>query len=193
MYVIIITDGEPTRDLAADTYIKALPDIGAPFDVNGKDNYLAALAGWMHTHDLHSTLSGDQSATIFTIGFGQTAIDDAGELLREAADLGGGQYYPAKDPSALLASLQAALTNILEVNTSFTAPSVASNNFDRTETLDSVYYAMFVPDHGARWQGNLKKLKVTNGKQVDRTGAEAIDDSGNISKDAPSLVGVRKE
>jgi len=187
VYVIIITDGEPTRDLAADTYIKALPDIGAPFDVNGTDNYLAALAGWMHTHDLHSTLPDDQSATIFTIGFGQTAIDDAGELLREAADLGGGQYYPAKDPSALLASLQAALTNILEVNTSFTAPSVASNNFDRTETLDSVYYAMFVPDHGARWQGNLKKLKVTNGKQVDRTGAAAIDDSGNISKDAKTF------
>jgi len=187
VYVIIITDGEPTQDLAADTYIKALPDIGLPFDVNGTDNYLAALAGWMHTHDLHSTLPDVQSATLFTIGFGQDAIDDAGALLLEAANLGGGQYYPAKDPSALLASLQSALTNILEVNTSFTAPSVASNNFDRTETLDSVYYAMFVPDHGARWQGNLKKLKVTDGKQVDRTGAAAIDDNGNISKDAKTF------
>jgi type IV pilus assembly protein PilY1 len=187
VYVIIITDGEPTRDLAADSYIRSLPDIGLPFDVNGTDNYLAALAGWMHTHDLHSTLPDVQSATLFTIGFGQDAIDDAGELLREAARLGGGQYYPARDPSALLASLQAALTNILEVNTSFTAPSVASNNFDRTETLDSVYYAMFVPDHGARWQGNLKKLKVTNGKQVDRVGVAAIDDNGNISKDAKTF------
>jgi type IV pilus assembly protein PilY1 len=187
VYVIIITDGEPTRDLAANAYIQGLPDIGLPFDVNGTDNYLAALAGWMHTHDLHTTLPDDQSATIFTIGFGQDAIDDAGDLLRETADLGGGQYYPAKDPSALLASLQAALTNILEVNTSFTAPSVASNNFDRTETLDSVYYAMFVPDHGARWQGNLKKLKVTDSKQVDRTGAAAIDDNGNISKDAKTF------
>ncbi len=187
VYVIIITDGEPTRDLAADTYISGLPDIAAPFDVNGTDNYLAALAGWMHTHDLHSTLPDVQSATVFTIGFGQDAIDDAGALLREAADLGGGQYYPARDPSALLASLQAALTNILEVNTSFTAPSVASNNFDRTETLDSVYYAMFVPDHGARWQGNLKKLKVTDGQQVDRVGAAAIDENGNISKDAKTF------
>jgi type IV pilus assembly protein PilY1 len=187
VYVIIITDGEPTRDLAANTYIQNLPGIGAPFEVSGTNNYLAALAGWMHTHDLHSTLPDVQSATLFTIGFGQDAIDDAGELLREAASLGGGQYYPARDPSALLASLQAALTNILEVNTSFTAPSVASNNFDRTETLDSVYYAMFVPDHGARWQGNLKKLKVTDGQQVDRTGAAAIDDNGNISKDAKTF------
>ncbi|TWX50667.1 pilus assembly protein [Colwellia hornerae] len=187
VYVIMITDGEPTRDLAANTYIQSLPDIGLPFDVNGTNNYLAALAGWMHTHDLHSTLPDVQSATLFTIGFGQDAIDDAGALLREAANLGGGQYYPAKDPSALLSSLQSALTNILEVNTSFTAPSVASNNFDRTETLDSVYYAMFVPDHGARWQGNLKKLKVTDGQQVDRTGAAAIDNNGNISKDAKTF------
>ncbi|MBA6362179.1 rRNA (guanine-N1)-methyltransferase [Colwellia sp. BRX8-4] len=187
VYVIMITDGEPTRDLAANTYIQSLPDIGLPFNVNGTNNYLAALAGWMHTHDLHSTLPDVQSSTLFTIGFGQDAIDDAGALLREAAKLGGGQYYPAKDPSALLASLQSALTNILEVNTSFTAPSVASNNFDRTETLDSVYYAMFVPDHGARWQGNLKKLKVTDGQQVDRTGAGAIDDNGNISKNAKTF------
>jgi type IV pilus assembly protein PilY1 len=187
VYVILITDGKPTQDLAADAYISALPGIGAPFDVDGTDNYLAALAGWMHTNDLHDTLPDKQSSTLFTIGFGQDAIDDAGDLLREAAEQGGGQYYPATDPSALLASLQSALTNILEVNTSFTAPSVASNNFDRTETLDSVYYAMFVPSHGARWQGNLKKLKVTNGKQVDRTGAAAIDDNGNISVDAKTF------
>ncbi|WP_448549108.1 pilus assembly protein [Thalassotalea fusca] len=187
VYVILITDGQPTVDLAADSYIAGLPGIGAPFDVNGKNNYLAALAGWMHTNDINSDLDDKQTSTLFTIGFGKDAINDAGELLREAAKLGGGEYYPAEDPSALLSSLQAALTTILEVNTSFTAPSVASNNFDRTETLDAVYYAMFVPDHGARWQGNIKKLKVSNGIQVDRLDNAAIDDSGSISKDAKTF------
>ena len=108
-------------------------------------------------------------------------------LLTKAAENGGGKYYPAADPNALLTSLQSALVEILRVNASFTSPSIASNNFDRTETLDSVYYAMFLPDRGPRWQGNIKKLKLSSGKQVDRTGEVAIDDNGNIKATAKTF------
>ncbi len=182
--MILITDGQPTMDTRADNYIKSLPGVGLPYNVYGINNYLAALAGWMHTNDLNSSMDGDQTASLFTIGFGQDAINGAGGLLREAAKQGGGQYYPAEDPSSLLASLQSALVEILRVNASFTAPSIASNNFDRTETLDSVYYSMFLPDRGPRWQGNLKKLKVKDGVQVDRLGISAIDSAGNIAASA---------
>ncbi len=182
VYVIMITDGSPTQDRAADQYISAFPNVGGLY----RNNYLASLAQWMHNNDLNDSLEGKQTSTLFTIGF-SSGSTGAKPLLAEAAKLGGGTYYDAEDPSVLLSSLQSALQTILEVNTSFTAPSVASNNFDRTETLDSVYYAMFVPDHGARWQGNLKKLKVVNGKQVDRDGNDAIDDNGNIDKDAKTF------
>ncbi|WDE14172.1 pilus assembly protein [Thalassomonas haliotis] len=187
VYVILITDGQPTRDLAADTYVSGLPGIGAPFNVNGTNNYLAALAGWMNTNDINDDIDGNQHATLFTIGFGEDAINDAGELLLEAATLGGGQYYPAEDPSSLLSSLQSALIEIARENTSFTSPSIASNNFDRTETLDSVYYAMFLPDRGPRWQGNIKKLKVVNGVQVDRTNSSAINSEGSIEDSAKTF------
>lgn len=181
VYVILITDGTPTVDTDANGYVSSLPDIGSPFRINGRDNYLAALAGWMNTHDLNSNLEGEQTSTLFTIGFGRDAINDAGELLREAARLGGGEYYPADDPSSLLSSLQSALALISRVNATFTAPSVATNNFDKTETLDAVYYAMFLPDRGPRWQGNLKKLKVVGAEQFDRDGNPAIDVvTGNI-------------
>ncbi len=181
VYVILITDGTPTVDTDANGYVRSLPDIGDPFRINGHDNYLAALAGWMNTHDLNENLDGEQTSTLFTIGFGRDAVNDAGELLREAARLGGGEYYPAEDPSTLLSSLQSALALISRVNATFTAPSVATNNFDKTETLDSVYYAMFLPDRGPRWQGNLKKLKVVGAEQFDREGNLAIDAStGNI-------------
>jgi type IV pilus assembly protein PilY1 len=190
VYVILITDGTPTLDQGADVDIKALSGIGAPFSINGEDNYLPALAGWMHTHDLNDNKDdGDQTATIFTIGFSEGA-EDAAPLLDETAKQGGGKYYPAKDPSTLLSSLQASLIEILRVNASFTAPSIASNNFDRTETLDSVYYAMFLPDRGPRWQGNLKKLKVENGIQVDRDGVSAIDNAGNIAASAKTYWGT---
>ena len=182
VYVIMITDGSPKADRAADGQIALLPNIS----ILSGDNYLPSLAQWMHTNDINESLEGDQTSTLFTIGF-SSGSTGAKPLLKEAAKLGGGTYYDAEDPSVLLSSLQSALQTILAVNTSFTAPSVASNNFDRSETLDSVYYAMFAPDYGARWQGNLKKLKIVNSQQVDREGNAAIDDNGNIDKAAKTF------
>ena len=182
VYVIMVTDGVPTRDQAADGYISNLLNITAKF--NG--NYLPALAGWMKNNDINANIDGDQTATLYTIGFSSGA-QAAAPLLIKAAKLGGGQYYDAEDPSLLLSSLQSALIEILKVNGSFTSPSVASNNFDRTETLDAVYYAMFLPDRGPRWQGNLKKLKVTGTGLVDRDDVSAIVSDGNIKSDAKTI------
>jgi len=182
VYVIMITDGIPIKDIAADNYILTLPDIGPQFS----GNYLPALAGWMKTHDINANVDGEQYSTLYTIGFssGSTA---AAPLLEEAARLGGGKYYDAEDPSKLLSSLQSALIEILEVNGTFTSPSVASNNFDRTETLDAVYYAMFLPDKGPRWTGNLKKLKVTSTELIDRDDISAIGSNGNIKSSAKTF------
>jgi len=187
IFVILITDGTPSLDNAADNYITGLPSVGAPYVINGLNNYLPALAGWMKNNDLNANLPGVQTSTLYTIGFGQAAIVGASGLLSAAATEGGGKYYPADDPSSLLSSLQSALSLISRVNATFTAPSVATNNFDRTQTLDSVYYAMFLPDRGPRWQGNVKKLKVVGGTQQDRTGANAIDANGNISDTAKTF------
>lgn len=186
VYVILITDGVPTLDNNADSLISALPGMGSPLSVDGTNNYLAALAGWMHTNDLNDNLDGIQTATTFTVGFSSGA-EDAAPLLTEAARLGGGEYYPARDSFSLLSALQSALIEILRVNATFTAPSIASNNFDRTETLDSIYYAMFLPDRGPHWQGNIKKLKLKEGKQVDRNNVLAIDDKGNIEATAKTF------
>ena len=182
VYVIMMTDGVPTKDNAADGLIGALPDIGSKFS----GNYLPALAGWMKNNDINDAIEGVQTATTYTIGFSSGA-DDAAPILKETAKLGGGEYYPAQDAAGLLAALQSALVEILRVNASFTSPSIASNNFDRTETLDSVYYAMFLPDRGPRWQGNIKKLKLAAGKQVDRDGNVAIDENGNIKATAKTF------
>jgi len=197
LYVLMITDGAPTRDLAADALITPLDGVGSSFSVNGTGNYLAELAGWMRTHDLitgEAAVDGDlttiRNSLLSTVGFGLVdpadAEDpdyvepDAVKLLKEAALKGGGSYYAANDPDSLLLSMQEAIYNILEVSGTFTPPAVSTNNFDRTETLDSVYYAMFTPDRGPRWPGNLKKLKVTGGGILDRANNQAIDADGNI-------------
>ncbi len=182
-YVVLITDGAPTQDRHVDQYVRDLP--GAD-QTAYKSNYLASLAEWMNTHDVNDSMSEEQNVSTFTIGFSDGA-DSAAPLLTKAAEKGGGKYFPAKNANDLQSALQQVFTEILEVNASFTSPSIASNNFDRTLTFDSVYYAMFLPNKGPRWRGNLKKFKVTgSGNIVDANGNPAIGDDGNLKSSACS-------
>jgi len=186
-YIIIITDGQPTKDRAADGDVLALGTADnypmSLFD----NNYLAALAGWMNNNDINSSVDGKQTVSTYTIGFSSGA-DAAAPLLTEAASLGGGKYFKATDTASLTAALTNVLANLEPSNDSLTSASVAANNFDRTETLNSVYYAMFQPDRGPRWQGNLKKYKVIGGQQVGSNDLSAIDDSsGHFSTEVKSF------
>ncbi len=183
--VIIITDGEPTQDTNANGAIKALTSTG-PFNLNGTNNYLAALAGWMYNNDLNQTLDGDQTAKTSTVGFGENAQTDAEPLLIAAAQSGGGEYYPADDSATLSAALNSFLSSINPSNDTLTSASVASNTFDRTKTLEYVYYAMFQPDIGPRWQGNIKKYKVIDGIQYGTNSKKAVDSKGYFSTDVQS-------
>lgn len=192
-YVIIITDGQPTKDLAANDKVKALgiADSYAMSEFNG--NYLAALAGWMKNNDVNKNVDGKQTVSTYTIGFSSGATA-AAPLLTEAALLGGGKYFPANDTASLTTALTNVLANLEPSNDSLTSASVAANNFDRTETLNSVYYAMFQPDRGPRWQGNLKKYKVVAGVQVGKNGLPAIDQlTGYFSPEVTSFWSTQKD
>jgi type IV pilus assembly protein PilY1 len=201
VYVVLITDGAPTYDMEAVDKVFDLSKTGTytlttadRFEVSDADalyygqySYLAALAGWMNTNDLNLSLDGKQIAEIHTIGFGEDAKNNAAPLLLKTAELGGGKYVYADDSSSLIKAFTNFLGNIEPSNNSLTSASVASNNFDRTETLDSVYYAMFQPDRGPRWQGNLKKYKVTDGVQKGANGVAAINQlTGHFSDEVQS-------
>jgi type IV pilus assembly protein PilY1 len=207
IYVVIITDGAPSYDIDADDEILKLPAAGQdsittadrflvndPAEYDVKYSYLAALAGWMNTNDVNLKLDGKQIVETYTIGFGEDAANDAAPLLTETALRGGGEYFYAEDSASLTAALTNFLSNIEPSNNSLTSASVASNNFDRTETLDSVYYAMFQPDRGPRWQGNLKKYKVVDGVQKGANGAIAIEQStGHFSEGVQSYWSSSKD
>ncbi|MEO2266361.1 PilC/PilY family type IV pilus protein [Pseudoalteromonas sp. YIC-656] len=184
--VIYITDGVPTVDTSADEKIASLPNADVSLVKDG--SYLPVLSQWMYNNDVNTSVDGDQHVELYTIGFGEGAPV---ELLETAAEVGGGSFQFAGDGISLADAIRESLVSILETSSSFTAPSVASNNFDRTQTLNSVYYAMFLPTEGARWGGNLKKLKVVGSEIVDATGALAIDSSeegnGNIKDTATTF------
>lgn len=210
VYTILITDGDPTYDHAADDEVIALdgtPSVGITYTTGlaSVTSFLAPLAYYMRTHDLvtNESATADEIATenysrirnstLSTIGFGfATAEIEANDppgvkLLKDTASKGGGKYYAANDPSGLKDSLSDFGSDISKQHGSFTSPAVATNNFDRTETLDSIYYAMFLPNKGPRWSGNIKKLNVSSTGITDKNGLPAIDENGNIAEGATTV------
>lgn len=125
--------------------------------------------------DLYETTNTVQdTATTYTIGFGKGLTPTGKLILNETAKKGGGVFFEAETSFELAEALKVSIDKINESNTSFTAPSVASNSSDRTQSNNSIYYAMFYPATGARWQGNLKKLKLINETLVDSTTPTAL-------------------
>ena len=159
-YIIVVTDGSPTRDTQADTSgrIDGLSNIGT---LSG--DRLDELAGWMNTYDINDNLTGTQTVNTYTIGFG-SGVDTT--LLQNTATKGGGQYYPATDSIGLTTAFQKALANIRDSNTSFTAPALSVNAFNKLYNRDEIYFALFKPGAGVRWNGNLKKYTLCNTADV---------------------------
>ncbi|MBL0598927.1 hypothetical protein JD516_14010 [Aeromonas jandaei] len=195
-YVIYITDGEPTQDTNANSLVQGLLDnlnatekaaygTTVGYGSSGSTSYIAALAGYMKNKDINPGSPGVQTVTTFTVGFGDDAVTGAGNLLAETARRGGGLYYPATSAEALSQALKSSLLAILRINTSLVSPAIATNNFDRTRSLNNIYYAMFEPDTGPRWKGNLKKLVLSDkGYVVDTTTLPAIKSDGTILEGA---------
>ncbi|GAA66769.1 pilus assembly protein [Pseudoalteromonas sp. BSi20429] len=196
--IILMTDGDPTNDDGRDDQIKSvhnnLFNDSIPF-VSGdySNSYLVALSKIIHgTNNTKVDLYSDTSdvldtGRVFTIGFGTGMSEGGIDLLEKAASVGGGQYLEARTSEALSEALKNTISRIREVNDSFSSPSVASNNVDQTRSRDAVYFAMFYPETGARWRGNLKKLKVSGNQIVDSKGLSALDENGLIDENAETF------
>jgi type IV pilus assembly protein PilY1 len=65
---------------------------------------------------------------------------------------------------------------VLTNNTTFSAPAVSVNAFNRTQNLNELYMSLFRPDFRYRWLGNLKKYELDprTGDILDATGTVAV-------------------
>lgn len=178
-YIILLTDGEPTRDLGANNRVPNLPGFAAatgaptcsrmPGVNNDHGRCLEETAAYLYNRDLSTDLYGPQNVSTFTIGF---AIDLP--LLEETARRGGGQYFTAEDTGSLTSALTKITVSILDQASSFTAPSVPVNAFNRTQNLDDIFVSVFNPSSTVHWPGNVKKYKLQNGQLVDANGELAV-------------------
>lgn len=190
-HIILLTDGEPSEDVDADSEINTLVRDMSNFpeslsklcgdqgtikqerywdwdlyryayrDVLVPDDgqCLDELAYWLQNTDHSDKLSQTQNITVHTIG--GFDLTDGVALLQNTALQGGGSYYPADDGAELILALDSIFLKIFSTDTTFTAPAVSVNAFNTSEHRDELFYALFSPDDNIKWDGNLKKYKLS--------------------------------
>ena len=171
-FVVLLTDGLPTADTSADPQIQAL--IGGNCTGTGDGRCLEEIAKYMYTNDMRPSLAGMQNVTTYTIGFGPEVTGST--TLRNMAEGAGGVFYEASDTSTLTTVLTKIVRNILDFNTSFTAPAVSVNAFNRTQNLNDLFVTVFGPSPTYFWPGNVKKYRLRpDGVIVDAVGSPAVE------------------
>lgn len=188
--VVVLTDGEPTADTNHEADFEAV--LGADA-CNG--NCLDEIAEYMWLNDMippdrdpDENFRGDQRISTYTVGF-----ETDQTLLSEAARKGNGTYFKAEDADGLKAAFNEVFTDVLARSTTFAAPGIAVNTFDRLNHLNSLYFAVFQPDSVPLWDGNLKRYQlgvvtddVTGEKEaviLDADGKEAVDPATGFFSD----------
>ncbi len=171
-FIVLLTDGLPTADTSADTAIQGL--IGGSCTGTGDGRCLEEVAKYMYEHDMRPSLTGMQNVTTYTIGFGPEVTGST--ALRNTAAGAGGVFYEATDTASLSTVLTQIVRTILDFNTSFTAPAVSVNAFNRTQNLNDLYVTVFKPSETYAWAGNIKKYHLDpDGTILDAAGAPAVE------------------
>ncbi|MBJ90332.1 MAG: hypothetical protein CMO98_10795 [Woeseia sp.] len=183
-YNVILTDGSPSRDIGAYEKVDSLPSWSTTLGHNnctGGNNDGACLDDislYLSKKDIDPSIPGDQTVTTYTIGFNVDL-----PILKETAELTGGQYYLAEDVKTLTTVLTNIVTNILDEDVSFTAPTVSVNAFNRTQHLNDLYISVFRPTTTVHWPGNIKKFSINGGVITDAIGNPAVDTSTGFFSD----------
>ena len=190
-FIVLLSDGTTEQDSDIDGPVQSLP--GFEQVVGGKkcdvEAYLTDtpppsmcvddMAEYMYERDMSSTVAGLNNVITYTIGF-KLGHDDkanaARSLLQETASRGGGEFYEADSAQSLQEALTEITRQILTENSSFSAPAVTVNAFNRTQNLNDLYMSLFRPSFDYRWYGNVKKYRLEpDGDIVDKDGDQAVD------------------
>src|SRR6185503_13310842 len=85
-------------------------------------------------------------------------------LLFNAARVGGGKYFQAKDKNSLINALRQIFTEVQAVNSAFSSASLPVNATNRAQSENQVFIGVFKPDRQKRpdWFGNLKRYQLVS-------------------------------
>jgi type IV pilus assembly protein PilY1 len=170
-FVIVITDGEPTKDdfetedpvntaAGFSQFSSLIGDYNPDGEVEEPGGsswlYLDDVAKFMHENDCRPDMEGDQTLDVYTIGF--TTNEEANSLLEKTAEVGNGLFFTSNSPDELRTRLVSSINDILEKVQSFTASTVPST---RTAAGGSFYTSFFLPSaKTAFWEGHLRAYRT---------------------------------
>jgi len=187
--IVLLTDGMANHN-DSEALIKSYIPTSSCATSNASEACVRDLVDWMHTKDMSAPLDGDQTINTYTIGF-----NFSGDLLRDMASLGGGEFYEASTSNELANVFKAIITDVLGRTTSFATPSLSVNAFNRLYHGNEVYFSLFTPNARARWAGNTKKYQLCEstangcvlGEILDANGVPALGSDNRIRDLAESF------
>lgn len=163
--IVMLSDGDGTHNSSL-LRIKELTGVDSCVDSDSKECG-RELAKWLY--ELPDDANGfPQSVITHTVGF-----NFSGNFLRNLASAGGGSFYTANSTVELSSAFRNIISEAVDINTAFVAPSASVSQFNRLVNRDDIYYAMFRPSATARWDGNLKRYRV--GKSAGETSSIVLD------------------
>ena len=203
-FVVIITDGEPTKDdfdySTSSNLDVAFEDFGTLIGDYNDDSenetptsgvdctggtdwecgrYLDDIAKFMQDNDFRPDMDPqngfEQVIDTYTVGF--TTGGSANALLQKTAQVGNGLFSTSNDAGALAEAIVEAISDIVQKSQSFTAATVPAT---RTAEGGQFYASQFLPstDSGF-WEGRLRSWHITAAGEIrDKNGNCALDDPG---------------
>lgn len=202
-YQVLLSDGDPTWDVDTPALVDTMPGFAAisgngVADCTGDETvsgaclddmsaYLAPSDENDATRIAAKAAAGVPDVTTYTIGFALPAGSAAIGRLQETATRGKGEYFPADNLFDLFKALESILDLEAASETTFTSPSVSVNSFNRTRTLDDLYFTVFEASSQAHWPGNLKRYKLDDGMIVDVNDVNAVAADGSFAEGTRSF------
>ena len=174
-YVLIISDGGPTKDSDGRVAIA---------DSDGDGSKLDDVAKYLHDIDMSGGQSlKKQNITTYTIGFNLTH-----PLLEKTASKGGGKYYYVWSSQSFSVAFQNFIIEVLDKSVSYVAPVVPISQMEKTTAGDRMYLAMFKPALKSFWGGNLKKYGIATQKSGSVNVGDILDASNSAVMDSDNQI-----
>ena len=176
-YIVLFSDGLP-NSTDQDAAISAAIGKNCSNEACAND-----LAAYMATKPSERLIdNNDVQAFTYTVGFESSGFDD--QYLKDLAAEGKGTFYSGSTASELATAFTSIFIEAKKGASTFVAPGISVNQFNRLTHSNDIYYALFDPRSTEYWPGNLKKYKLIDSVVLDNSSVDAISSDGFFRDDA---------
>jgi type IV pilus assembly protein PilY1 len=165
-FVILLSDGLPTRDTEISSYLRNYTNGGEYLDDVAQALYEMDLRPSLDS-DLKTTTHAKNNITTYAIGFADSSLNNTTSVLSNAAKVGGGKFYFAENANQLASALDDAISDI---SSKIGSSSSVVANSAKLDANAGIYQGKF---DSADWTGSLSMYPL--GMTEDSNGNGILD------------------